>query len=325
MKIRLISQADVRQALSMAQAIDLMEEAFKSLSLGTVQVPVRTNVSNNFGTMLYKPALLPSRQVFGLKAVSIFPGNASRGLPVTTGLMLVNDSDTGLPIALMDAEYLTALRTGAASGLATRLLANPETTEAALFGTGGQSVCQLQALLAILPLQTVHIFSRRKECAELFCNEHAAMAGDCRLIPAASTEVLCDCGVISTATTSKTPLFTDEELSPGTHLNGIGSFTPSMAEVPPETVLRAKIFVDQREAALKEAGDLRQPIEQGLLPKRIAPAELGEVLLGKRTGRSNTEQITFFKSVGNAAQDIACAATVLQKTEEDNLGRLVEM
>ena len=132
MKIRLLSQSDVRRTLTMGQAIELMEESFAALTLGTIQVPVRTNITSAAGTMLYKPALMPALKTFAMKAVSIFPGNAERGLPVTTGLILVNDSETGLPLALMDAEYLTALRTGAASGLATRLLANPSTKVAGL-------------------------------------------------------------------------------------------------------------------------------------------------------------------------------------------------
>ncbi len=325
MKLRLLSQQDVRQTLGMAQAIELMAEAFTSLSSGAIDAPVRTSLSNDAGTMLYKPASLPTQRMFGLKIVSTFPGNAAQKLPVTTGLMIVNDSATGLPVALMDAQYLTALRTGAAAGLATRVLANPDTTVAALFGTGGQAVCQLRALLAVLPLETVYVFSRCQEWAESFCQTQATLVGDCRLVATASTQVLRDCGVISTATTSKVPLFADEELSAGTHLNGIGSYTPAAAEIPPHTVARAEVVVDQRAAALKEAGDLLQPIAQGLLPEGFAPAELGEVLLGTRAGRSNREQTTFFKSVGNAAQDIVCAAAVLRHAEQNGVGRIVEL
>ncbi len=325
MKIRLLSKRDVRAAVTMDRAIELMREAFSLLSLGAIQSPQRINLSNDQGVMLYKPSALASAGLFGLKAVSIFPRNAERGLPVTTGLMLVNDSQTGMPTALMDAEYLTALRTGAAAGLATRMLANPDTTVAALFGVGGQAPCQLQALLHVLPLETVHVFSRRPDRAELFCKEHAANVGDCRLLPALSHRVLKDCGVITLATTSKTPVFADEELSEGTHLNGVGSFTPEMAEVPPETVVRAEVFVDQREAALQEAGDLIQPRRRGLLADAFAPAELGEVILKHRPGRRTREQITFFKSVGNAAQDIVCAAEVLVCAERDGLGQMVEL
>lgn len=181
LKLRLLSQSDIRQALTLRRAIDLMEHAFVALSQKAIDVPVRTNVASQSGTMLYKPALMQSSQVFGMKAVSVFPSNADRGLPVTTGLMLVNDSETGLPLAIMDAAYLTALRTGAATGLATRLLANPTTTVAALFGTGGQAPCQLQAMLEVLPLERVYVFSRRAENAEKFCRDHQQASGDCVL------------------------------------------------------------------------------------------------------------------------------------------------
>jgi ornithine cyclodeaminase/alanine dehydrogenase-like protein (mu-crystallin family) len=325
MKLRLLSQHDIRQTLTMGSAIALMKEAFVALTQGAIQVPVRTNISNAAGTLLYKPALMPSSKLFGLKAVSVFPGNVERGLPVTTGLMLVNDSDTGLPLALMDAEYLTALRTGAASGLATQLLANPDTTVVALIGTGGQAACQLQAMLEVLPLETVHVFSRKFSNAETFCRDQAASAGACRLVPALSKDVLKECGVITTATNSTTPVFADEGIQTGVHINGVGSFRPDMVEVPVETVIRAEVFVDHREAALREAGDIVDPMKRGRLPGDYSPAELGEVLLGQRPGRTSVEQTTFFKSVGNAAQDIVCAAEILAIAERENLGQVVEM
>lgn len=325
MKIRLLSQQDIRRTLTMGQAIELMKDAFLALTQGTIQVPVRTNISNAAGTMLYKPALMPASKMFGMKAVSIFPGNVERELPVTTGLMLVNDCDTGLPLALMDAQYLTALRTGAATGLATRLLANSATTTAALFGTGGQAVCQLQAMLEVLPLETLYVFSRNPANAEAFCRDQIKMAGTCRLVPASSNSCLSECGVITTATSSSNPVFADEEISTGVHINGIGSFRPETSEVPVETVCRAEVFVDHREAALHEAGDLVIPIRSGLLPPNYLPAEFGEVLLGQRPGRISEQQITFFKSVGNAAQDVVCAARILEIARQKNLGQIVDL
>lgn len=319
MKIRLLSQSDVRRTITMGQAIELMKESFTALTLGTIQAPVRTNISTAAGTMLYKPALMPASKTFAMKAVSVFPGNAKRELPVTTGLMLVNDSETGLPLALMDAEYLTALRTGAAAGLATQLLANPETKVAALIGTGGQAVCQLQAMLEVLPLETIHVFSRSPANAESFCREHGESVGECRLVPASSRNILSECGLIVTATSSRAPVFTDDEIETGAHINGIGSFRPEMSEVPSETVCRATVFVDHREAALREAGDIVGPMTRGRLPADYSPAELGEVLLSKRAGRTSREQITFFKSVGNAAQDIVCAAEILAIAERESL------
>jgi ornithine cyclodeaminase/alanine dehydrogenase-like protein (mu-crystallin family) len=325
MKIRLLSQQDIRQTLTMGQAIELMKEAFLALTQGTIQVPVRTNISNAAGSMLYKPALMPSSKIFGLKVVSVFPGNVEHELPVTTGLMLVNDSDTGLPFALMDAQYLTALRTGAASGLATRLLANPETKVAALFGTGGQASCQLQAMLAVLSLERVYVFSRKLTNAEAFCRDQIKSAGTCRLVPVSSKDVLSECGLITTATNSRTPVFTDEEIPIGVHINGIGSFSPEMSEIPFETVCRAEVFVDHREAALHEAGDIVDPMRRGRLPPDFAPAELGDVLLSQRPGRTSEEQTTFFKSVGNAAQDIVCAAEILSIAEQESLGQIVDI
>lgn len=325
MRLRLLSQNDIRQSLSMGRAIELMQDAFIALTQGAIQVPVRTNISNAAGSMLYKPALMPASNIFGLKVVSIFPGNADRELPVTTGLMLVNDSSTGLPLALMDAQYLTALRTGAGAGLATRLLADPETKVAALFGTGGQAACQLQALLAVLALDTVYVFSRSTENAEAFCRDQSETAGECRLVPGPSSKVLSDCGVITAVTGSRTPVFADNDISVGTHINGVGSFRPDMSEVPVETVCRAAVFVDQRDAALHEAGDLVTPLKRGLLPADFAPAEMGEVLLQQRPGRTSEEQITFFKSVGNAAQDIVCAAEILALAEQQCLGQMVDL
>ncbi len=325
MKIRLLSQHDIRRTLTMEQAIELMKDAFVALTQGTIQVPVRTNITNVSGTMLYKPALMPSSSIFGLKAVSVFPGNADHKLPVTTGVMLINDSETGLPRALMDAQYLTALRTGAASGLATRLLANPETKVAALFGTGGQAACQLQAMLAVRSLQQVYFFSRKLANAEAFCHEQAELADSCKLVPASSRDVLSECGLITAATNSKTPLFADEEIATGVHINGIGSFRPEMAEVPSDTVCRAEVFVDHREAALHEAGDIVAPMKSGRLPSDFTPAELGEVLLGQRPGRTSEEQTTFFKSVGNAVQDIVCAAEILSIAERESLGQIVDI
>ena len=325
MKIRLLNQNAIRQTLAMGPAIELMQDAFTALSNGTVQTPLRTNIRNAQGTMLYKPALMPSTKIFGMKAVSVFPGNVDHHLPVTTGLMLINDSETGLPVALMDAQYLTALRTGAASGLATRLLANPATTVAALFGTGGQAESQLHSMLETLPLETVHVFSRQSGNAEVFCRNQQAMTDTCRLVPAASQQILRECGLITTVTSSRRPVFADEDIMAGVHINGVGSFTPDAAEVPVETVCRATVFVDQREAALREAGDIVRPIQSGRLSQDFAPAEMGEVLTGLHPGRTSEKQVTFFKSVGNAAQDIVCAAEILAIADKKQLGQIIDI
>lgn len=325
MKLRLLTGDDVRRCLGMPRAIDLMAEAFDALSNGQVVAPHRTKIGSRDGIMLYKPALQQDAGLFIIKAVSVFSGNVTRDLPVTTGLLLVNDASTGLPRALMDAQFLTAQRTGAASGLACRLLANPGVTQAALFGAGGQASCQLEAMLCELPLEVVYVFTRQLEHAEAFCREQASTGRSCRLVANPDRGVLRSCGVICTATTSSTPVFSDEEIAPGTHINGMGSFMPGMAEIPAETVCRATVFVDQREACLTEAGDLRQPIERGLLPTDFHPAELGELVRGTSPGRPSPSAVTIFKSVGNAAQDVACAAEVLRQAESTGIGTMIEV
>jgi ornithine cyclodeaminase len=325
MELRLLTGEEVRQCLGMARAIELMGRAFSELSQGRVTVPLRTRVDTSDGTLLYKPALANAAGFCCLKAVSVFPGNVARRLPATTGLLLLNDVHTGLPRALMDAEFLTGLRTGAASGLATRLLATPGVRTAALFGAGGQARFQLEALRTVLPLDVIYVFARHAESADRFCRERSDAVSPCRLIPNPPRDVLRTCGVICTATTSASPVFADSEIGPGTHINGIGSFTPAMAEIPPETVCRAAVFVDQRAACLAEAGDLRQPLERGALPPDFHVAEIGEVLVGRAAGRRSAEAVTFFKSVGNAAQDLFCAMEVLERAEALGIGRMVSL
>ena len=202
----------------------------------------------------------------------------------------------------MDAEYLTALHTGAATGLATRLLAKTKAKAAALLGAGGQADGKLLAMLEVLPLETVYVFSRNPSHAESFCHDQSVRVGFCQLVPASSREVLRNCDVIATATSSSIPVFEDDEIASGVHISGVGSFRPDMSEVPPQTVSRANVFVGQREVACVEAGDLIQPVSQGMLPADFRPTEIGEVLLGEASGRNRNEEVTFFKSVGNAAR-----------------------
>ncbi|MEZ6096201.1 MAG: hypothetical protein R3C03_18580 [Pirellulaceae bacterium] len=301
--IRLLNGREVAASLSMSRAIELMKEAFVGLSHGDIDVPQRVHLTNPAGTMLYKPAFMPSRRAMALKAVSVFPGNFERNLPVTTGVLLVNDSETGVPIGLMDAEYLTGLRTGAAAGLATGLLADPETEVAALFGTGGQAPFQLAALMEVLPLKRIYVFSKRAERADAFCETEQAQWPGVELVAGTSVDVLRECGVISTATTSHTPLFSASDVTAGAHINAVGSFRRVMCEIDPALVAASRVVVDQREAAMMEAGELVAARDAGLLPMGFEIEELGELIATSPCVRMNGKT-TLFKSVGNAAQDI---------------------
>lgn len=310
MEVRIYNQDDVRSAISMPRAIELMRDAFTALTAGQVESPVRTVLTNSSGTVLYKPAWSQADNIFCAKIVSVFPGNADRGMPVTPGIIAVNDGETGMPIALLEAGYLTALRTGAATGLATELLAPRDATTAGLFGTGGQADHQLEAMLCVRSLKRVFVYSRVFENAQAFCTRLSDLCPDCELVATTDKHRLRECQVITTATTSARPVFEDEHVGGAVHINAVGSLGPTRSEIPEATIERATVVVDQREGCLHEAGELMPLIADGRLPKDFRPAELGEILADP--GYRPERPLTVFKSAGNAAQDLVCAAEVLR-------------
>lgn len=293
----------------MREAIAAMREAFGQLSAGLARVPVRLRLEAEAGVTLFMPAYLDRTQDLGAKIVSFYPNNPQRGLPAISALVLVLDSQTGLPTALMEAGYLTALRTGAASGLATDLLARREASVVAIFGAGAQAPAQIEAVCAVRPIREVRIVARRRESADRLAKQIEGV--DVRILDDRSA-ALAGADIVIAATTSSTPVFDGHDVEPGTHINGIGSYTPEMQEVDATVVQRARIVVDSREAALKEAGDLIIPIQQGLIRAEDVDTELGEIVNGIKAGRTSDSEITFFKSVGVAVQDVAVARRVLQ-------------
>lgn len=310
----------------MPTAIALMRPAFIDLSAGGAVAPVRTAlpVPAHDARALFMPAYQPATERLALKAVTIFPKNLGRDLPLIHALVLLFDATDGRPLALLDGEYLTALRTGAASGLATDLLARPEADVAAVFGAGVQARTQLEAVAAVRPLRRIFVFSRTRTSAEAFVQEmHARLGLDLRV--AERPEQLREAAIVCTATTSTTPVFSSKHLAPGTHINGVGAYRPDMAEVPPATVAAARVVVDQRAACLAEAGDLIQPLRQGLFSEEHLRAELGEVAAGIAPGRTSPDQLTFFKSVGNAVQDLAVATHAVAVAEQQGFGTVVPL
>jgi len=296
----------------MAKAIDLMKEAFVQLSSYQATIPVRTVISSSDqdGRVLFMPSYSPAFGLFGLKMVSVFNKNEEVGLPVIQGNMLIMDGKHGSLLAMIDAEYMTALRTGAASGLATDLLARKDATVLAIFGTGAQAETQVAAILTVRKITKVIVFGRGKEKTIFFCKKMTNQF-PCEIVPATSSIDLLQADIICTATTSKTPVFEEQHVKAGSHINGIGSFTSSMQEIPSDVINKAWVVVDQYAAALKEAGDIVIPIQQGLIDQNHIRAELGEIILGRNAGRTLHDQITVFKSVGNAIQDLAIASCLL--------------
>ena len=326
----IINANEIRQALPMAAAIAAMREAFAALTQGTAQVPPRITLDPpGGGTTLVMPALLDTGEAHALavKTVSVFPGNRAKNLPLIHAAVLLIDAETGKVDALLEGGALTAIRTGAASGLATELLAKQESRVAAIFGSGNQARTQIEAVCTVRPIKKVRVCSPTPGNAEAFAEQVAGRGWappevSCTRDP---REAVADADIICTATTSPDPVFDDQDLKPGVHINAVGSFQPHIREVPGETVARSRIFVDSREAALEEAGDILQPIAAGLIQADDILAEIGELVLGQAAGRTSDDQITFFKSVGVAVQDAAAARVVLESARRMGLGQTVDM
>jgi alanine dehydrogenase len=326
MRVTLLTGADVRRLVPMTDAIDAMASAFSQLSSGEATIPLRTSVQAAKGVSLFMPGYLQGSGELGGKIVSVFAGNADKGLPVVTAAVILLDPETGLPKALLDGTTLTALRTGAASGLATRLLARPDASVLAAFGAGAQGRTQIEAVRAVRRIREVRIVDARREAAEALADELRAEANPPTVhVLGDGGEAVAGAHVIVCATTSSTPVFPGAAVAPGTHVNGVGSYTPTMQEVDETLVKRARVFIDARTGAMAEAGDLIIPFKSGAVTKEHISTELGEVVLGKRAGRTNADEITFFKSVGNAAQDLVVAARAVAKAERSGEGTVVEL
>lgn len=320
-RIRIIGREDVRRAITMRETVDLMHDAFLQISSGRPIVPQRLSIEmpEREGRALVMPVYSPGQAQLGLKLVTLFKHNPDAGLPYIHALFMLMDGTDGRPLALMDGEYLTALRTGAASGLATRLLARRESSTAVIIGAGTQGRFQLEGICAVRDIRRAFVCDRNPDRAERFRREMGDRIG-CEIIPSADTGVVREADIVCTATTSTTPVFRDDDIRPGTHINAIGAYRPEMREIPAETILRATVVVDSRDSCLLEAGDLISALSGADSSDREALAELGEIASGGRAGRSYAEEITVFKSVGNAVQDLVTARRVLLNAERQSLG-----
>lgn len=325
MKLRVLNADDLRRCLTMTETIEAMKRAFAAYSSGAATVPQRIGlpIPPDDGVLLVKPALLPDEAV-GAKLVSFFPANAAKGRPVISGLVILFDPATGEPAGLCDGGFLTAWRTGAASGAATDLLADDEARVGAVIGCGVQGRTQALAIDTVRELDEIRLFDMDREGLDRFVEEMTPQI-DARLLPAASArEAVVGADVICTATTAREPVIRGEWLSNGAHLNGVGSFTPAMCEVDGVTVFRARVIVDSREAAQTEAGELIRATADGLTD----PAdwiELGEIVNDGHPGRESRSRLSFFKSVGLAVQDMAAAALAFRRAEELGLGDEVNL
>ncbi len=325
--IRVLSGEDVRRALPMSEAIDAMKTAFAELSAGRVAMPVRTQIAipEEEGTALFMPSHGTAFGGLCVKTVNLFGKNAGVGLPRIQGLVCLFDGETGTPAAVLEGTVLTSLRTGAASGAATDLLARAGSRKAAILGAGVQGRTQLEAVCAVRPVSEARVFDPDRGAAQAFAEEMAPRLDVVVTVSKSSGSAIRGADIVCTATAAKDPVFADGDIDPGTHINAVGSYQPEVREIPGETVGRATLVLDHRESALAETGDIIIPLRQGLIAAKDLETELGDILLGRAPGRSSEEGITLFKSVGVAVQDLAAAVRALEGAVARGLGTVVPL
>ncbi|HJZ87979.1 MAG TPA: ornithine cyclodeaminase family protein [Polyangia bacterium] len=320
MELIVLGHDEVERLLPMEGCIAAMAEALTALARGQAHQPLRS---------VFRPpdapgflGLMPAwRGTFGLKAVCIFPDNPARGLDAHQGVVLLSSGETGQPLAVLDASAVTAIRTAAVSAVATRLLARGQAGDLALVGAGVQARAHVAAMAAVRPLRRIRLAARRPERARAFA---ASVAAPVPIEIADSVEAAVrDADLIVTATSAREPVVRREWISPGAHINAVGACVPSARELDDATVAAGALFVDRRESTLAESGDYLFPARRGLIGPDHIRAEIGEVLAGLRPGRESEQDITIFKSLGLAIEDLAAAELCLRAARERGLGTRV--
>jgi alanine dehydrogenase len=322
----LLKRDDVMSVLNMADCMEVVEKAFAEFFRGTAVLPLRINIKPPDGLSLYMPAYLKELGALACKVVTVYKNNPSQfNLPVITGKVLLQDPNTGDVICVMDGGYLTAIRTGAASGVATKYLAREDRDNiVGIFGAGVQAKTQLQAVAVARDVSRAYIFDTSPEAADRLVTDLRAEL-DFEILKSDSPDQLLDADIICTATSSPKPLFDGRNIKPGTHINGIGSHTPNARELDTAVIQRSKLVGDSREACFNEAGDVMIPLQEGAIGESHLYAELGEVIAGSRPGRENDQEITVFKSNGLAIQDAATAKLVYDRACAAGIGTQIDL
>jgi len=312
----LMTHADVEAALTMAEALEVVEYAFRAYGEGKAQMPPKMYLNFEKGDLRCMPAYLPEVRMAAVKNVNVHPHNTE--LPTVMATLTLFDPETGFPLAVMEAAYLTAVRTGAAGGIAAKYLARPDSAVAGFVGAGQQARTQLEALMITLPhIREVRAYDANAARAHSFA-EWCAQTYHINALPCALNEVVSSADVLTTVTPSRLPLVKKDELRPGTHINAIGADAPGKQELESTIIQTAVVVVDNWEQA-SHSGEINVPLAQGLISRDDIYADIGELVTGKKPGRRDPEQTTVFDSTGLAIQDAACAARVYTKltsTEE---------
>jgi alanine dehydrogenase len=319
---RLLNEAQVKALLPMAELIQAMEDALARFSAGDVLQPVRTVLTVGpthayFGVM---PAYMPQPARLGAKLVTVFGENESRGLPSHLATILLLNPDTGALEAILDGRYITEARTAAVSAVSARHLARADACTLAIIGTGVQARSHLEALAEVRPLKEVRVWSPRASSRERFVSEMAAHTPATLVSATSAEEAIRDADLVVLVTSSPTPVFERGWVAPGSHVISVGACRPTQREMAPELVAQARLYVDSRAAALVESGDVVIGMAEGRFTDAHIVGELGQVVLGRAPGRATDAEVTVFKSLGMAVEDVAAADLVLRRAIETGSG-----
>lgn len=323
----LLNKKDIKQVFTIKDAIAADKEAFRIYSAGESDIPLRINIgaAKYDGQTLFMPGYVEQLDSMGVKIISIFPRNIEQGQPTISATMVLLDGISGEVCCIMDGTYLTQLRTGAASGAATDLLARDDSRIGAVIGTGAQAITQLEAMLAVRDLAEVRIFDLNPDRAQSFTaqmQQELDLGKTVLRAVASSDEAITDADIITAVTTSKVPVFNGHLVKAGAHVNGVGSYMPHVQELD-ETILHraAKIYFDTRKDALVETGDFIIPLQKGTFSEERITGEIGQLIAGQIKGRETPEEITLFKTVGMAVLDIVTAFYIYQKALQKEIGQ----
>jgi ornithine cyclodeaminase len=326
METLVVSQAEVPRLLPMKECIDVMARAFAALARGEASLPQRQIVwlPDRSGALGLMPAQSSGLGALGVKAVTFFPSNEGTSLDSHQGAVLLFESGRGRLLAVIDATSVTAVRTAAVSGLATRLLAREGAGDLALVGSGVQARTHLEAMRLVRTIRRVRVASQSLERARSFAEREGARNGIAITPCATVREAVEGADIVCTVTSSREPVVLGDWLTPGAHVNAVGSSVASARELDAAAVAKSRFFVDRREAALTEAGDFLLAKKEGAVDDGHIAADLAELVVGSAPGRRSPEEITVFKSVGLAIEDVAAAHSIYGRARETNGGKLLE-
>ncbi|HEX5275651.1 MAG TPA: ornithine cyclodeaminase family protein [Candidatus Rubrimentiphilum sp.] len=326
MELTVLGEREVYELLTVADCIAVMESAFRAVSAGKFAQPQRLIawLPGGRGAIGSMPAYLGDPDALAVKVITVFPENRAAGLESHQGSVLLHETQTGRPLAIVHAGAVTAIRTAAVSALAARILSNPRSARLALLGSGTQARTHLEAMRAIRPIAKVKVWSRTPARAGAFAHVESARHGIPIEVAQSPRDAVNGCDIVCTLTAATAPVLEGAWLESGMHVSAAGSSVPPFRELDAAAVKRARLFVDNRECVLNEADDLRVPIAEGAITAGHILGDLGELVTAEVAGRTSPDDITLFKSVGMAIEDVACARELYSRAQGRGRGTRVE-